>query len=321
MADEQLTVEFWDVGQGDASVLRIGGNRVIIIDVGPRNSPIIDWLIQNQSIYVESIILTHNDADHAGAMAAITEAAKFRINSVFFLQDRNKKERPFLELFSNLHENYKLQTIRTLRRLEAPCNIWNSVSGQCCLEVKYPLIQDNIVASDPNVTSGIITLAINGKTKVIWAGDSQIESVARECGSGEPNYMAGPHHGAPLDRAKPQAVAWLRSINAETIFLSVGSKNPYKHPQPSYIKKSLAAESRIVCTQLTKLCDKTRRTDVIKSHARLALPQPNTGICCRGPVRLSLRNGFLMGDDLDDQHQEEIRHLQRPRCLLLRPKK
>ncbi len=230
MADEGLIIEFWDVGQGDASVLRIAHNRVILIDVGPRNSPIIDWLINYPSIYIESIILTHNDADHAGAMAAIANAARFRIGTVYFLVDRNKKDASFAGLFSRVHAGFKAGEIGALRRLEAPSIIWTNPAGDCRIEVKYPFFENNVLAPNPNITSGIICLSVKGNTKIIWASDSLIESVQRECGGGAPDYMIGPHHGAPADRRSTMVKQWLQFINAGTHLFSVGSNNRYDHP-------------------------------------------------------------------------------------------
>jgi len=153
----------------------------------------------------------------------------------------------------------------------------------------------------------------------LWASDSLIESVHRECHSLSPKYLVGPHHGAPEDRANDNAGRWLKEIHAETNFISVG-KNQYNHPQKSYIRNSLKAGSKVICSQLTKLCDKNHKTDLIKSHARLGLPQPNNGIGCRGPVRLTLRGDEFMGDNLDNEHQHEIQRLQRPQCIKLLPK-
>lgn len=319
MANQGLIVEFWDVGQGDASVIRYGGNRVTLIDVGPRGSPIVQWLLYHPSIYLDTIVLTHNDADHAGCLSAVIEAKKFRIGTVYFLKDRHTKDKQFARLFSRLDNAYRNKEIADLRRLEAPHQIWNSADLRTSIEVKYPFIRDNLLAKNPNVTSGIVTLSVEGRVKVIWAGDSLIESVARECSGSHPDYLFGPHHGAPADRAATEAEGWLASIGAQVNLISVGSNNKYPHPQPSFIRKSLHAGSRVVCTQLTKLCDRSRKADVLNSHARLAIPRPNSGVGCRGPVRLTLRGGDLVGDELDAEHQWEILKLERPKCIQLRP--
>jgi beta-lactamase superfamily II metal-dependent hydrolase len=42
--ETRLEVVFWDVGQGDCSTLQLPDGSLVIIDTGPRGSPLIDWL-------------------------------------------------------------------------------------------------------------------------------------------------------------------------------------------------------------------------------------------------------------------------------------
>ncbi len=320
VAREPLVLDFWDVGQGDATVVRPTPNRAFIIDVGPRNSPIVDWIIRNPAIGIDGIVLTHNDADHAGALSALIDAASSRIGCVYFLQDRCKKDASFVKLFSRLDEAFKAGELKKVTRLEAPGVIWHDTTKTVEIAVRYPSVLENIAADDANETSGILTLTVQGIVKVLWASDSPIEMVAKHCSGSKPDYMLGPHHGAPSDRAHTAAEGWLRDIGAQINLISVGSRNGYNHPQVSFMRKTLHAGSRVVCTQLTPLCDKMRKKDVVKSHARYALPQPRTGIACRGPSRVMLLpSDDLIGDDLDAVHQEAIRGLQRPKCLRLAP--
>jgi hypothetical protein len=267
------------------------------------------------------LVLTHNDADHAGGLAALISAAASRIDCVYFLVDDHPKAERFLKLFARLDAAYRGGQLKEIRRLEAPGVLWTDASGSGELVVKYPNVMQNIPARSPNLTAGILELRWTGVTKIVWASDAPLEALAATCAGTSPDYLVGPHHGAPIDRAHSSAEPWLKSVAAETNLISVGSSNRHDHPQKSYLRKSRRAGSRIVCTQLTSLCDRYRRTDVIKSHARYALPPPNTGITCRGPVRVQiLANGDLIGDDLDAAHQQAIQGLQRPQCLLLHGK-
>jgi beta-lactamase superfamily II metal-dependent hydrolase len=91
MARAPIIIEFWDVGQGDATVIRPDRTSVFLIDVGPRNSPVVQWIAHNPHLKVDGVVLTHNDADHAGAISAFIEATKFPIQRVYFLVDENPK--------------------------------------------------------------------------------------------------------------------------------------------------------------------------------------------------------------------------------------
>jgi len=245
VASKPLVVDFRDVGQGDASVIRPSIDEAFIIDVGPRGSPLVPWIVRNPRIAIRGIVLTHNDADHAGAISALIDAAAPRIDCIYFLVDESPKNERFAQLFARLDSAYKSGTLRCIRRLEAPDTIWTDASGIVELVVMYPNVMQNIPAKTPNITAGILELRCSGVTKVIWASDAPIQAVAAQCSGATPEYLVGPHHGAPVDRSHASAESWLKSIGAQVNLISVGSNNPYDHPQKSFLRKSCRVGSRI----------------------------------------------------------------------------
>ena len=70
-AGTAVVVDFWNVGQGDATSIKLPSGELILIDVGPKNSTLSQWLRSGQRGRIRDIILTHNDADHAGALPEI----------------------------------------------------------------------------------------------------------------------------------------------------------------------------------------------------------------------------------------------------------
>jgi len=154
MARSPIIIEFWDVGQGDATVIRPDRTRVFLIDVGPRNSPVVQWIADNSQLKVEGIVLTHNDADHAGSISAFIEAAKFRIQRVYFLVDQNPKNERFAELFVHLDRAYKAGYVKEIIRLEAPQVVWVDPTGSVEICVRYPAVLANVAARTSNQTAG-----------------------------------------------------------------------------------------------------------------------------------------------------------------------
>ena len=317
MAQQPLVVEFWDVGQGDCSVIHLPSGEIILIDVGPRGNPISGWLISHGNIRVHSIVLTHNDADHIGALNAVVDGARSRIGTVYFLEDRSRKDDVFVRLVRRLDTAKKCGEVTNIRRLEAPRVLWSDSNSGSSLEVKFPPVLSNIMAPSANETAGVLSLSIHSAVKILWASDTTIENVAAQCQGSRPEYLVGPHHGAPADRGDKRALAWLKSVSPRKVVVSVGSGNDYKHPQVNYIRDVRTSGGAVVCTQLTPRCENKRKLrDVIKSHARLGLPQPNSGFTCRGPIRLTLEGGdFVSNDTLDVEHAVSILKLKSPRCV------
>lgn len=77
-----LDVHFVDVGQGDACILELPDDRVMLIDAGERDSEdtlihYIDEHIRRDGAklgYFDIVLLTHSDSDHCGEMADVLEA-------------------------------------------------------------------------------------------------------------------------------------------------------------------------------------------------------------------------------------------------------
>lgn len=71
-ASAEMTVTFFDVGQGDAALVESGGRRVLI-DAGP-DDRILKLLSESMPFYdrkIDAIIETHGDSDHAGGLPAV----------------------------------------------------------------------------------------------------------------------------------------------------------------------------------------------------------------------------------------------------------
>ena len=78
-----LTVNFLDVGQGDAAVLRTPNGRWIVIDGGPRipgsdagRRVVVPFLRRHGAGRVALVVATHGDADHLGGIPAVVETFK-----------------------------------------------------------------------------------------------------------------------------------------------------------------------------------------------------------------------------------------------------
>jgi beta-lactamase superfamily II metal-dependent hydrolase len=335
MTDPILQIDLWDVGQGDCTVIKLPSGKLLIIDVGPRGSPVVDWLNErrHEAVRIEAIVLTHNDADHAGALPSIITEYRDRIGGIWMLLDREVSAPQFQKIFRSALEGENRGFYR-IRRLENGQTLWEGETRQDRLHVIYPGFSENIQATDPNETSGVIVLESGKNRLVAWPGDLDLRTASAVLASRPPWLLIGPHHGGPSDyptKALRQrkstealknrgaemrrAVAGMRPSRA---YISVGTKNHYQHPRPGYLRLLASHGARVVCSQLTFCCERERvryNAHLLQGSALLGLRPPRTGTSCRGSMRLVLKDGKLIPDEFDLIHLERVSTLLRPQCL------
>ena len=313
----KLQVNFWDVGQGDCSTIVLPNGKLILIDVGPRGSPVIDWL-NDKPKQIHSVVLTHNDSDHVGALPGLIGGFKNRIENFYMLVDRPTRDDVFQKTFRCALEGEQ-QKHYEIKRLEVGTVIWQDPQLQGELAVLFPTMSGNVLASTPNKTSGIIRLRLGGKTQVIWPGDVTLECLASVCKGENPVVLLGPHHGAPSDYRGATAVGNIAAVQPQNGFISVGTKNKYSHPRPKYLQRLERAGCQIVCSQLTVTCDRNQvrsGVSVMATHLVLGLRPPRrAGIACRGAWQLTWNGTKFESDGLDAEHLARIAKFRRPQCL------
>jgi competence protein ComEC len=75
-AKNQITVEFLDVGQGDAVLIRSPEGKTALIDAGPPQDGFVG-LLKNRGVkHIDLAVITHHHTDHIGNMAAVLEEFK-----------------------------------------------------------------------------------------------------------------------------------------------------------------------------------------------------------------------------------------------------
>lgn len=335
MTGADLEVDFWDVGQGDCSVIKLPGGRLILIDVGPRGCPLIEWLREGsrRSAAIEAVILTHNDADHTGSLPVLIQECRNRIGTLWMLQDRPKADPIFQKTFRAALEGERegCYRIETATRGQI---LWSDRARDYTLRIVHPSFTQNILAADPNDTSAVIVLEQGGRNLITWPGDLQLRTAAAVLIGQPPTMMMGPHHGGPSDyptkatrkrmteTERPRRMQEMRdaaaALKPEWNFVSVGSRNSYHHPRPGFLRLMASQGARVICSQLTVCCDRRRLligNPVFEGAGALGLRSAKSGVSCRGAMRIYVKDGMLHPDEFAERHLERVRTLYRPQCL------
>ncbi|MDB6118003.1 MAG: internalization-related competence protein ComEC/Rec2 [Verrucomicrobiaceae bacterium] len=327
----KLEVTFWDVGQGDCSVIRLPDGRLILLDVGPRDSPLIDWLAQRPQEKIYAVVLTHNDDDHAGCFATLLEQFHSRIEHQFLLQDRPDQDsvmKRIVQTAARAKHQYGIKSYRLEATPERPQYIYSS---ELSVPVGIYAVHPDMIASmenqtsrrpRPNTVSAIICMMVAGKVSVIWPGDCAVSSIVESCEGLVPLMLVGPHHGAPVDRKSKDYPSHFDRLSADAVFISVGSQNSYGHPVPDYVVKHAKKGRTVCCTQLHH-CDKARvsaRNSVLHNHLALGVlpPRKSNAVTCRGPIVFSWDDADedFVEDRFQAEHHRLVREsVQKPLCI------
>ena len=326
----ELVVDFWDVGQGDCSVIRLPDKRLLIIDTGPPDSPLVEWLAgRGEQIY--GLVLTHNDEDHAGCLTDLLERFSNRLRKVFLLLDRDPKTiaaQRILGCASRYAErgDIKLFCLQTQETGISPIFGCEAGSAKLVIYGTHPdfgaVVKNQIKkVPQPNSVSAVICLDIDGVTQIVWAGDAPMNVVADKCEGKKFDVIIGPHHGGPIDRRLADHSRQYDRFSPENVFVSAGTGNGHGHPVKAFIDEHRVRGRRVVCSQMVH-CDNRRvehRRHVMRQHLELGLipPQNSGAVTCRGPMRLTWNplRGRFEHDEFHEEHRKRIGEVHRPYCL------
>ena len=299
-----MRIDFWAVGQGDCSCITFDDGEYILIDTGPRFSPIVNWFKQRTNegiVTIKALVITHNHVDHCGALDSLLNIPGLNIHQIFILSNackasNNKLKECLLPLFEDAKYIHKVAIPRT------PETIWEDDTRS--IVIVAPTWQTQ--ASESDVNKGSMILKLTNKTKqcdeFMWGGDAFYNDLLPHM-KPKAKLLMGPHHGAPQDI--PTNVC----PYCEYLFVSLSYKNCKQlHPNKDYIHNSVNAGISIACTCFTKNC-KHNKTLVHPLEVGHISPeeQPKSArsfkesVYCRGGMYFTLiDNNWVIDDNETD---------------------
>ena len=218
---EQLKVHFIDVGQGDAILVQLPNQQVMLIDAGPK-STVTDYL-QSQGVKrIDYLVATHPHADHIGGMESVIRS--FDIGKIFM---------PRVTHTTKTFENVLL-AIQEKGQKIAPAKAGLTVFDQDGLQISFVAPcgtdYDNL-----NNYSAVAKIQY-GSTSFLLTGDAETEPEREMIASGinlKSNVLKVGHHGS----ATSTSPGFLNAISPEYGVISVGAGNTYNHPHQTTLDK------------------------------------------------------------------------------------
>ena len=228
-------VTFLDVGQGDSSLIYFN-NKVTLIDTGGKlfddkhnisNNITIPYLKSLGKNKIETLIITHGDADHMGE--AINLVNNIKIEKVIFNCGRyNYLEKELIRVLNRK----KIKYYSCIKEL----NIDNN---------KLYFLQTKDYSNE-NDTSNVIYTELDGY-KFMLMGDASVtteKEILSKYNLPDIDVLKVGHHGSNTSSSKE----FINAIKPKNSIISVGMKNRYGHPNKEVLEN--LKESKIYRTDI-----------------------------------------------------------------------
>ena len=224
-----LTVDFLDVGQGDAILITAPNGNQVLIDGGPDRS-VIRALGQAMPFFDHSIDLvleSHPDQDHIGGLpevfdrynvAGFIEPLFTAETSVYKTLEQDVIKEKSSHLIAKRGTKITLSPGVYLSIIEAHPATWGPRGGK----------------PDSNYSS-IIAKLTYASTSFLFMGDASIklenQLLTAKSSDLKATVLKVAHHGAKSSNS----LAFFRAVKPELAIISVAEKNRYNHPSPETI--------------------------------------------------------------------------------------
>lgn len=193
-------VSFINVGQGDATLIRIK-DKSYLIDTGGltyldvANNSLIPFLKKNRIYELEAVFITHYDYDHYGSLDNLN--TNFKVKNIYDYNNFSSFNSDKLNIL-NLNANYKIDDEENDKSL-----------------VLYMKISDKYFLFMGDASSNVEKRIIQSYSKI------------------EVDYLKVGHHGSKSSTCEEFLVA----IDPEIAIISCGKNNSYSHPNKETLSR------------------------------------------------------------------------------------
>lgn len=228
------SVHFIDVGQGDAALLALGG-EFVLIDAGTTNAaPTVTAYLESLGVRrLAAVIASHPHEDHIGGLPAVLSSYGAQ---TLYLPNASSSTRAYERLLDAI----EAEDIRTVVPAPGDSIFINGA------EITF-LSPDPAAISD-NINDASLIVRVNvGSDRLLFVGDAESGVLASLAGSGADLacdiYKVG-HHGS----RDSSPAAFLQAASPRIAVISCGQDNSYGHPHDEALRRLEAAGAQIYIT-------------------------------------------------------------------------
>jgi competence protein ComEC len=255
----RLSVDFLDVGQGDAALVTMPDGTTLLIDGGGRpafnmakNSAGLEQPVQRDtrsigeavvSEYlwwrgldrIDYVLATHADADHMDGLNDVVR--NFQVRSALVART------------PGIDPEY-VKFAETLGVNHVPANIIGSGDtlnfGEVRIAILWPPFNDSADAQSRNNDSVVMRLDY-GERSILMTGDVEREGEAAILRSNallKSDVVKVPHHGSKTS----STVEFVGATRAQLAVISVGLRSMFGHPKPEIVDRWKSAGAEVMTT-------------------------------------------------------------------------
>lgn len=227
-SSDYLTVNFFDVGQGDAIFIEAPNHNQVLIDGGP-GSAVLSQLGTVMPFYdreIDLVVSTHPDSDHLSGLVDVLE--QYKVNQVLTtgVKGKTKEFEKWQELLKN--KNIIVEIAQAGQMIKLSENV--------SLNILSPREDFNgKPAEDLNNTS-IVGKLIYGDFEVMLAGDAEKKEEDELLNSNinlDSDILKVGHHGSK----NSTSARFLQEVFPEAAVIQVGANNRYRHPSEEVLER------------------------------------------------------------------------------------
>lgn len=225
-------VVFFDVGQGDAALLKTG-EATVLIDTG-RNGEIVSLLHEEGVTRIDVLILSHPHMDHVGGLSAVMKNVP--VDQIWYAGAYHGRIAKLLDTAANA-ERVSSGKTKTIGRLSLL--VLHPESG----------VTDTSGGDVAANNGSVVVRAVYGESRYLFPGDCELgcweELFKLHRSDLRADVLKVAHHGSWNGTNS----GVLGNVRPGTVIISCGRQNQYGHPH------------QIVLTMIQKLRAKMFRTD------------------------------------------------------------
>jgi competence protein ComEC len=237
---QELSVNFLDVGQGDA-ILISQGSKQILIDGGPNGRVLLEKLGKYIPFWdrnIEVVIATHPDQDHIDGL--IDAMKTYNIREVIDNSEESDSQvyKKYLEVISE----------KNIPRLKGKSGVNIKINDDAKLEILNP---EDTLDNNPKDTNAdsIVSKLTYGENSFLFTGDFPVEKEPELISKNldlKSNVLKVAHHGSKYASSNE----FLEKVAPKDAVISVGKNNRYGHPAEETLDRIIAHKINVLRTDI-----------------------------------------------------------------------